>query len=250
MKNKIFTLFVLLLSILCVSNIHAQTETTYQLPDVDAIRPSDDSITIDQLIEELPESASIDNPLLFLVNLDNLLEYAFSIQPYHEAMATPLAEMRAAAAEVGYYYNFISGYRSIAEQAFNYESRFNSYLYEGYSEADAQYMTDQYVAPSNGSEHTTGLAIDLLGAEFGYELYVSYQYEPSAQWLAENAHHYGFILRYLEGKTDITKINFEPWHFRYVGVEHAEFIHKHGLVLEEYIALIQERDNRQKLNQN
>lgn len=79
---------------------------------------------------------------------------------------------------------------------------------------------------------------------------MSYQYEPSAQWLAENAHHYGFILRYLEGKTDITKINFEPWHFRYVGVEHAEFIHKHGLVLEEYIALIQERDNRQKLNQN
>ncbi|WIK65463.1 M15 family metallopeptidase [Globicatella sanguinis] len=258
MKNKIFTLFLLLLSILCVSNIQAQTETTYQLPDVEAIRPSDDSITIDQLIKELPETASIDNPLLFLVNRDNLLEYDPYIpfvysengQPYHEAMAAPLAEMRAAAAEAGYYYNFISGYRSIAEQAFNYESRFNSYLYEGYSEADAQYMTDQYVAPSNGSEHTTGLAVDLLGAEFGYELYVSYQYEPSAQWLAENAHHYGFILRYLEGKTDITKINFEPWHFRYVGVEHAEFIHKHGLVLEEYIALIQERDSRQKLDQN
>lgn len=230
MKNKILTFAIILGGFISVPTFHAQAESHYTLPEIESIRPIDEHTTIDQLIDELPESARLDDPRLVLVNRENLLEYEPNIpfvysengQPYHEAMATPLAEMRAAAAEDGFYYNFISGYRSIAEQAYNRESRFNSYLYEGYSEADAQFMTDQYVAPSNGSEHTTGLAVDLLGAEFGYELYVYYQYEPSAQWLAANAHQFGFILRYLDGKTDLTKINFEPWHFRYVGLEHAE----------------------------
>lgn len=243
---------MLFLNLVSIQKVNAQTNTLYDLPTLDEIRPYDNQLSVTQLIEALPESADINDPLLTLVNRSNLLEYEPYVPfvysengiPYHEALYTPLAQLREAAALEGYYYNFISGYRTIEQQAINRESRYYSYINDGYSEAEAQYQTDLFVAPSNGSEHTTGLAVDLLGVEFGYELMVSYQYEPSAQWLADNAYQYGFVLRYLDGKTDITNINFEPWHLRYVGVENATYLYQHGLVLEEYLALIQERDNR------
>lgn len=225
-------------------------ESGYSVPALNEIRPNDEKMTVEQLIEKLPKSASIDDPFLILVNRENLLEgepyipftYSDSGLPYHEALATPLSEFRQAAAEEGYYYNFISGYRSTFEQAANREFRFNSYLSEGLSEADAQYWTDLFYAPAFGSEHTTGLAVDLVDTQWYGDLTTDMYWQPAMQWLANNAHHYGFILRYLEGKTDITGINFEPWHLRYVGYENAQFMTEYNLTLEEYIALIIERD--------
>jgi D-alanyl-D-alanine carboxypeptidase len=69
----------------------------------------------------------------------------------------------------------------------------------------------------------------------------AYGDEPGAKWLAEHAREYGFIVRYPEGKEDITKITYEPWHFRYVGVEHAKYIEENHLTLEEYIDLLKEK---------
>ena len=80
------------------------------------------------------------------------------------------------------------------------------------------------------SEHNSGLAVDISNAS-GY-------FEGSAEeaWLLEHAHEYGFILRYPEGKEDITGFDHEPWHFRYVGKEQAALIKESGLCLEEYLA--------------
>ncbi len=69
---------------------------------------------------------------------------------------------------------------------------------------------------------------------------VTQENELSQQWLMETKAEYGFILRYPEGKEDETMIEYEPWHFRYVGTEHAAFMEEHDLVLEEYIELIEQ----------
>ena len=82
------------------------------------------------------------------------------------------------------------------------------------------------------SEHETGLALDLATDEkkvtYFYGTYIG-------KWVTDNAHEYGFILRYLDNKENITKISYEPWHFRYVGKENAIKIKESGLCLEEYV---------------
>ncbi len=80
------------------------------------------------------------------------------------------------------------------------------------------------------SEHNSGLAVDISCAS-GY-----FEGSPEEAWLLEHAHEYGFILRYPEGKEDITGFEHEPWHFRYVGKEQAVLIKESGLCLEEYLA--------------
>ena len=84
------------------------------------------------------------------------------------------------------------------------------------------------------SEHQTGLALDIVSA--GYQLLDEAQEDTAEQkWLMEHCWEYGFILRFPEDKTEITGIGYEPWHYRYVGRETAEAIHKSGLCLEEYL---------------
>lgn len=87
--------------------------------------------------------------------------------------------------------------------------------------------------PAGYSEHNSGLAVD-IGSTSG-PMGVS----DEGKWLAQNAWRHGFILRYPEGKTAITGIAFEPWHFRYVGLPHSEIMYKEQWVLEEYIAYLQ-----------
>lgn len=244
-----------IISLLCLilpTTVYAQNNDELILPSIETIKLSFNQHSFDDLIKKLPKNADLSDPLLILVNKENRLKeepaipfvYSDSGLPYHEVLATPLAQLREAAALEGFYYHFVSGYRSMNEQQINRDNRYYNYLAEGYSETDATYMTDLFYAPSNGSEHTTGLAVDLLGVEWGEGLMTDYQYQPSAQWLADHAHEYGFILRYTDGKSDITGIHFEPWHFRYVGIEHATFMHEYGLVLEEYLALIKERNKQ------
>lgn len=90
------------------------------------------------------------------------------------------------------------------------------------------------VLPASASEHTTGLAIDILSKSH-YTADDYYFYTQEGQWLYNNAHKYGFILRYPKNKEEITGVIFEPWHYRYVGKEVAKEIHDQGLCLEEYL---------------
>ncbi|HFI0107816.1 TPA: LD-carboxypeptidase LdcB/DacB [Streptococcus suis] len=130
-----------------------------------------------------------------------------------------IADMQAKGFDVS---NNYSGFRS-------YETQAN--LYQSYVDQDGQAAADTYSARPGYSEHQTGLAFDLLDSS-GNLLE-----EPTAsQWLAENAHHYGFIVRYLPGKENSTGYMAESWHVRYIGQE-ATDIYNSGLTLEEYFGV-------------
>lgn len=115
-------------------------------------------------------------------------------------------------------------------------SGFRSYnvqknLYNSYVRRDGVKNADRYSARPGYSEHQTGLAFDINYADSRFTG------TPQAIWLAENAYKYGFILRYPEGKEHITGYMYEPWHYRYIGVENAAKIYSSGLTLEEYFGL-------------
>jgi len=117
-----------------------------------------------------------------------------------------------------------SGYRSYEDQ----QEIWNYYLEEiGLEE------TIKRVAPLGASEHQTGLAIDIGFIINGEYVSVEDRVEES-KWLQENAHKYGFILRYPKDKEDITGYNYEPWHYRFVGVELATKLYEEDITLEEY----------------
>jgi len=92
----------------------------------------------------------------------------------------------------------------------------------------------KYVAPPGGSEHQTGLAFDVIFRRNGEMIEEQKEDDPEIAWLFKNAYKYGFILRYPKGKEDITGFNFEPWHFRYVGLELAKDLKENNITLEEY----------------
>lgn len=133
-----------------------------------------------------------------------------------------------------------SGYRSITTQKYVYDAGVKRYMSYGYNYATAISIANRYYATPGGSEHNIGLAFDIITPEYHnttYNLNDSFAQTKAYSWLMANCADYGFILRYPNGRTSETGINFEPWHYRYVGVEHAQYIMKHGLILEEYVPL-------------
>ena len=115
-------------------------------------------------------------------------------------------------------------------------SGFRSYtvqknLYNSYVRRDGAKAADRYSARPGYSAHQTGLAFDINYADYRFKN------TAEAKWLAANAYKYGFILRYPEGKESITGYMYEPWHYRYVGVESAKKIFDSGLTLEEYFGI-------------
>ena len=123
-----------------------------------------------------------------------------------------------------------AGYRTNEVQQSLMDQEVEDYISQGYSEADAGEMAEQWVAVPGTSEHQLGLAVDISMDDNGSQSAVDVW-----QWLMENSYKYGFILRYPEDKTEITGIAYEPWHYRYVGKEAAEDIYRRGVCLEEYL---------------
>lgn len=139
----------------------------------------------------------------------------------------PMDQMVLAAKDAGFSIVAFSSFRS-------YE--YQQGLYDRYVARDGQEKADRYSARPGHSEHQTGLAFDV--GEVGREdLWLTSKFGETAagKWLAENAHQYGFILRYPKGKEAITGFMYESWHFRYLGVELATKVHASGLTLEEYL---------------
>ncbi|WP_227396480.1 M15 family metallopeptidase [Jeotgalibacillus aurantiacus] len=122
-------------------------------------------------------------------------------------------------------------------------STFRSYdyqvdLYNRYVDQHGQEEADRFSARPGYSEHQTGLGFDI--GEAGQEEHWaedSFKDTAGAKWLAENAHEYGFILRYPAGKEEITGYQYESWHFRYLGKELATEVYNSGLTLEEYLGI-------------
>ena len=126
------------------------------------------------------------------------------------------------ASNAGYSIPLLSGFRSHQKQI---------ELYNRYVARDGKDAADTYSARPGHSEHETGLTFDIGAVDDNYG-----ETAPG-KWLANHAHEYGFIIRYPEGKEDITKYQYEPWHVRYVGKEHAKKIYENQLTLEEYLGI-------------
>ena len=124
-----------------------------------------------------------------------------------------------------------SSYRTQQMQQELFDNKVARVLAQGYSYEDAPAVAGQSVAVPGTSEHQLGFAVDINAENDTTD-------KEAYKWLSENAYKYGFILRYTAEKQPITGIIPEPWHWRYVGVEHAEKIKNSGLCLEEYLETI------------
>lgn len=148
--------------------------------------------------------------------LDGLIAYDDEVT-VQSAIVSPLLQMLSDAREAGFKrLNLTSSFRSNDLQTRLFEQ-----------------IGEEYSLPPGHSEHQTGLAVDISIT------YGKIEGTKEAKWLADNAPNYGFILRYPEDKTEITGIEFEPWHFRYVGLPHSQIMQQKNLVLEEYIDFLQ-----------
>ena len=148
--------------------------------------------------------------------------------------AAAYERMYDAAAAEGIYLTPCSGYRSYSTQKRLYYEFVNEYLADGYSEEEAHNLTSKRRNPPGSSEHNIGICMDIICASSS----ANFQNTKAYAWLDANAQDYGFILRYPEDKVNITGVKFEPWHWRYVGVENAAAIKNSGLCLEEYLGLV------------
>jgi len=123
----------------------------------------------------------------------------------------------------------LSGNRRISTQKTNFENKIAYWENQGYNKTEATKKAAQTILPPGCSEHNAGLAMDICS------LYTSFENTDEFAWLQKHAADYGFILRYPAGKYDITKVSYEPWHWRYVGVAAAKEIKASGQCLEEYL---------------
>ena len=150
-----------------------------------------------------------------------------------DALKQMLADCKAA----GHTPYICSAYRTWDDQVYLFDKKVNSFISKGYSEAEAKILAAKETAVPGTSEHQLGLAADILCQSRPW-LDEGQAKTATQQWLMANCHKYGFILRYPKGTTDITGIIYEPWHYRYVGVEIATEIMTKGITLEEYLGLI------------
>ena len=144
--------------------------------------------------------------------------------------ATAVEQLVAAAAQEGVVLNGVSAYRSIDYQKEVYARNVKKY---------GQKHADQYSSVAGYSEHHSGLCIDISSPSVGNALEERLGKAREGQWLAANAHRYGFIIRYPKGKEAITGYAYEPWHIRYLGVPLATYLYENDLCYEEFIGLVQ-----------
>ncbi len=153
----------------------------------------------------------------------------YRVAPYYDKMV-------AAAEADGISLIPVSGYRTVNRQRNNFERKINYYSGLGYSKAEATRLASQIVLMPGTSEHNAGLAMD-FGTNGNYTLDEDFAKTDAYKWLSENAADYGFIMRYPEDKQHITKVTYEPWHWRYVGEKAAKEIKASGVTLEEYLGM-------------
>lgn len=151
--------------------------------------------------------------------------------------AQQYAAMKEAAQAEGIQLMLCSAYRSVEYQTGLFETEKAQWLAQGMTEEEAYAKAATVVAIPGYSEHNTGLAADIVTPEY-QDLSEGFEDTPAFAWLNQHAAEYGFILRYPEGMQDVTGIIYEPWHYRYVGVENAKYIVESGLCLEQFTDLM------------
>lgn len=167
---------------------------------------------------ELPENFEVE-----LANIDTSRQFDSRAIEYLKQMQIDMKKDGVTGAWIQ------SAFRSVDYQNELYNQKVKEFMSYGLSEEDAKERTSKLINKPETSEHNLGLAVDFN--------YVDLEFEETKafKWLEENAENYGFILRYRKDKEDITKVSYEPWHWRFVGEEHAKKINELNMCLEEYI---------------
>lgn len=209
-------------------------------PASSSVPPQSASVPAEPTVTPIPR----DEWYMVLANRDSVLPSDFTVaqtQTVGEALvdariAEALQQMVTDAAAAGIQLRPTNGYRTIARQQELWDARVQKLMTEnGLSQADAEVRALDYTSRAGTSDHNTGLGLDIVSEDHPAKD-TAYAETAAAQWLAAHAPDYGFILRYPSDKTEVTGMDFEPWHYRYVGVEQAKLIQASGLCLEEYLA--------------
>ena len=179
---------------------------------------------------------------LMLVNQSHPMEDGYvpelaNIDDSHQVDARvlePLQNMLKAASDEGYSLYVCSAYRSVDRQKELFNESMIDYVNQGMTYYEAAIETAKSIAWPGESEHATGLAMDIVSSDYA-GLDEKQGETDDQKWLKEHCYEYGFILRYPKDKSEDTGIIYEPWHYRYVGVEAALAIRDQGVTLEEYL---------------
>ena len=156
-------------------------------------------------------------------------------------IAPAIEQLLEDAHSAGYTTYFCSGYRDYASQYSIYWRHIDQYTAEGMTEEEAHARTLLAVQYPGCSEHQSGLSADILESR-SQNMVPEIGGSGLMLWLEQHCAEYGFVIRYPEGKTDITSIEYEPWHLRYVGQEAARYMMDNDLCLEEFLALYQQQE--------
>lgn len=187
--------------------------------------------------EDIKNQQAITEWSLMLVNATHKIPNGYTVElqklPDNQAVDKriypELQEMFQSAKVQGLFLKISSSYRTTAEQKAIMADKIWTFQKQGFSRNAAKKEAEKWVAAPKTSEHELGLAVD-INAKPNKSLDLDVY-----NWLAENAYKYGFILRYPSEKTEIPGVDYEPWHYRYVGKSAAKEIYESGLTLEEYL---------------
>ena len=167
------------------------------------------------------------------------LEEVESGHQVDKRIAKSLEQMLSDARKEGLSPIICSSYRTNAKQQKLYNNKVREYKRWGCSSEEAEELASYWVAIPGTGEHETGLAVDIVSEN--YQILDEKQEQTDVQrWLIDNSYKYGFTLRYPTDKKDITMINYEPWHYRYVGIDNATYMKEHDMCLEEYIEYLKQ----------
>ena len=246
-KKKVVLVIVLFIIIILLIRkgtkkgkaIETATKTNLEnVNNIETVQQND--VENNQTSDQSAESSKkeIDDWRLTLANYENLLPENFTVKvsdidktrQFDSRAIGELNDMMNAMKKDGITNVWIqSAYRSVSRQKELYDNSVQKYLKQGKTQEEAEKLTDEYINKPGSSDHNLGLAVDFN--------YVDNKFEQldGFKWLKNNAENYGFVLRYPKDKEDITKIAYESWHWRYVGVEHAKKMNELNMCLEEYI---------------
>ena len=224
--------------------------------DEEYIEGVDAMYTLDDILENQDSYRADDNPTvailedyefdssdwrLVLINKQHPIpeNYDFKLGTIVEDMRcderiiSDLLNMMRAAKNDGIILKIKSPYRTDSRQEYNFNARIKRYMGQGYSYMEAYKLTSQVITVPGASEHQIGLALDITCDTYD-SLTQGFGDTKAGKWLAEHSCEYGFTLRYPQGKEYITSIEYEPWHFRYVGREAATIMRDEEMCLEEF----------------
>lgn len=223
-KQYVLIILFIIIKLTIIDNINLLEKDFYK--NIKLIKNPDSYITLVNKNNQL-EADYIPNDLELINN-----SYAHDNKLLRLEAKNMFERLSNQAKKKGYIITAVSTYRD-----YNYQKN----LFNHYVKEKGLFYAEKASARPGHSEHQTGLAVDVEGENHDYNLFNE---SRSYNWMINNAHKFGFILRYPKGKENITGFKFEPWHYRYVGLLTAKIIYENNLTLEEYYLKYWHEKNR------